>query len=249
MKSALIQTISRYFFASFITVIGVYSTSFAQEHRDNIDAHVHGLSEMTIAIEGKTLEIEITSPANNLVGFEHKATTETDIAAVENALSILKQHDSIISFTQESACTLQRLDIDSSSLLDSHHASNEEHGHHDNAHHDNKHHDGHEHNESHVSGHSEKHDHEHEDDHGSKHNDEHEHNHEHKGDHSDEHSSHSEIVAHYHYQCNNTGALSEITINLFDMFSGIEKIQALWVTETKQGSTTLSAKNNRLNIK
>ncbi len=44
-------------------------------------------------MEGKSLEIQLTSPAMNLVGFEHKANDPKDIAAVENATSLLREHD------------------------------------------------------------------------------------------------------------------------------------------------------------
>lgn len=59
-----------------------------------LDTHVHGLSELTIAMEGKSLEIQLTSPAMNLVGFEHKASSKKDNAAVENATSLLREYDS-----------------------------------------------------------------------------------------------------------------------------------------------------------
>lgn len=91
-----------------------------QEQGANFEAHVHGLSEMTIAIEGKSLEIQIISPAMNLVGFEHKARTKKDIAAVENAASVLSKHESLFSFIGD-RCTLVNTSLDVSSVIDKHH--------------------------------------------------------------------------------------------------------------------------------
>ncbi|MFT6692730.1 MAG: hypothetical protein ACJAXH_003270, partial [Colwellia sp.] len=48
-----------------------------------LEPHVHGLSELTMTIEKQTLEIEVTSPAINIVGFEHRAKTKKSIALVQ----------------------------------------------------------------------------------------------------------------------------------------------------------------------
>lgn len=61
------------------------------------DAHVHGLSVLTIAMEGKTIEAQLKSPAIDIVGFEHPAQSSTDIQAVESALEQLQDHRGIVS--------------------------------------------------------------------------------------------------------------------------------------------------------
>lgn len=44
-----------------------------QQEQDIIfDAHVHGLSEITMMIEEGVLAIQLTSPTVNLIGFEYK---------------------------------------------------------------------------------------------------------------------------------------------------------------------------------
>ncbi|NYT46564.1 MAG: DUF2796 domain-containing protein [Candidatus Methanofishera endochildressiae] len=95
-----------------------------QQQAANLEAHVHGLSEMTLAIEGKSLEIQIISPAMNLVGFEHKARIKKDIAAVENAASLLGKHDMLFSFTGD-RCTLISTSVDVSSVIDKQHDNHE----------------------------------------------------------------------------------------------------------------------------
>ena len=49
--------------------------SYAEDGAASLVAHVHGLSELAIAMEGEKLEIQFTSPAMNLVGFEHQASS------------------------------------------------------------------------------------------------------------------------------------------------------------------------------
>ena len=161
------------------------------------EPHVHGLSELTIAMEGKALEMQLISPSMNLIAFEHKASTKKDIDSVKNAESLLGKHDSFFSFAGGS-CTLITTSVDVSSVMDSNS-------------------DGHEH----------EHEHEHEDNHV-------------------QHDNHSEIIANYHYNCEDIAMLSSITVDLFDMFSGINQIHAMWITEKRQGAETLSAENKTI---
>jgi len=53
--------------------------AFDDEH---IDAHVHGLVEINLIAEANHIEVEITSPLMNLVGFEYAARTEAEKVAI-----------------------------------------------------------------------------------------------------------------------------------------------------------------------
>ena len=52
--------------------------------------------------------------------------------------------------------------------------------------------------------------------------------------------NHSEITVSYRFFCNSNTALKPVVIHLFDHFPGVEKINAMWVTETGQGVELLS---------
>ena len=54
------------------------------EQGTSLNAHVHGLSEMTMAIEGGIVDIQLISPTVNLIGFEHKASNKEEITIVNN---------------------------------------------------------------------------------------------------------------------------------------------------------------------
>lgn len=101
-----------------------------------IDSHVHGLSELTIAIEKKTLEVEIISPSINLVGFEHRAKTEEDITTVKKVIKQLNNQNNIISFSGGN-CLLTDKSIDVSSIIDDHYLKNKTHNDHDEHEHEN----------------------------------------------------------------------------------------------------------------
>lgn len=62
---------------------------FAAERIEH-ESHVHGLVDMTVVIDQDKVNISLDSPAMNMVGFEHKAETESDINKVHEVEAILK---------------------------------------------------------------------------------------------------------------------------------------------------------------
>jgi hypothetical protein len=46
----------------------------------SLGAHEHGVARLDVAQEGTTLELDFNSPAMNIVGFEHAATSDADKA-------------------------------------------------------------------------------------------------------------------------------------------------------------------------
>jgi hypothetical protein len=87
-----------------------------QEQGTPLDFHVHGLSEMTMAIEGEILDIQLISPTVNLFGFEHQASNKKEIAIVNNAKALLSNTASLFSFSGGD-CSLINTDIDVSALI------------------------------------------------------------------------------------------------------------------------------------
>jgi hypothetical protein len=53
-------------------------------------AHVHGSAKLDIAVEDRTATIELESPAESIIGFEHKAKTDADQQKQAKALDLLK---------------------------------------------------------------------------------------------------------------------------------------------------------------
>ena len=115
MKKSIIATCVL-FYVMFTT------NAFAVEHT----SHVHGLAEMTIVIESDRLEIEIKSPAMNLVGFEHKASTQKHIEAVNQAELLLSNPKDIFSFTG-AHCQLANKNLGLSHIKKTHHHLEKEH--------------------------------------------------------------------------------------------------------------------------
>jgi hypothetical protein len=76
--------------------------------------HVHGVSELTVAIEKQSIELEIKYPAIDILGFEHKAKTIKDIEITNNVKRILSRDEELFTFT-DGKCLLidQQLDMSS----------------------------------------------------------------------------------------------------------------------------------------
>ena len=86
------------------------------------------------------------------------------------------------------------------------------------------------------------------DDHGH-HHDHHHSSHDDHKDHSDKGDSHSEIKAHYHFSCNQGKQLESVSTVLFGQFPGIENINAMWVTDTRQGSKLLNPNSSKFSLR
>jgi hypothetical protein len=63
------------------------------------DKHVHGEAELFIAIEGNQVLLEFQSPADNIIGFEHAPTTQSQHTQLENSLAKLGVHTYIATFS------------------------------------------------------------------------------------------------------------------------------------------------------
>lgn len=73
-----------------LLLLGTSTTSFAGDI-DGHGAHEHGVAHLTLAMEEKSLQMALESPADNVVGFEHAPTKAREKAAVEAALTQLRQ--------------------------------------------------------------------------------------------------------------------------------------------------------------
>lgn len=97
---------------------------------ESLSAHVHGVSELMIAIENDEIEVQLISPAMDIVGFERKAKTDKEVIAVNSAKSQLEVGSSLFSF-MDSSCKLDSSAVDVSSLIEEqkHEHSHSKHSH------------------------------------------------------------------------------------------------------------------------
>lgn len=86
------------------------------------DAHVHGMATLQIAVDGKTLQLNLESPLDSLLGFEHMPRTEQQKTAVKEMENRLRQADRLFQANSAALCTLKSVALDSPVLgADKHH--------------------------------------------------------------------------------------------------------------------------------
>ncbi|MGD8701631.1 MAG: DUF2796 domain-containing protein [Desulfosarcina sp.] len=124
----------------------IFAGPIQAEEKRHHGAHEHGVANLNIAIEGNSVYIEFTSPAANIVGFEHHPRTQEQKNAVKDAVNKLQKGDAIFLLSAKSESKLVNASVDTDIDKDAEHHAQEEHAHSKEEHH----------------GHAEKHD----DDHG-----------------------------------------------------------------------------------
>ncbi len=92
----------------------------ADEHNHDHDhehgslgAHEHGVGRLNAVLDAKTLELELESPAMNLVGFEHLATTDADKAKVAAARKQLEQPLVLFNLPKAAGCVVSSQELES----------------------------------------------------------------------------------------------------------------------------------------
>ena len=88
----------------------------ADEHdheHGSLGAHEHGVGRLNAALDGKTLELELESPAMNLVGFEHVATSDADKAKVAAARAQLEKPLALFNLPKAAGCVVENQELES----------------------------------------------------------------------------------------------------------------------------------------
>ena len=58
--------------------------------------------------------------------------------------------------------------------------------------------------------------------------------------HEHEAETHSDIEAIYHFECEKPGKLTQLSVELFEAFPGMEKLNVQYIIENKQGASELT---------
>lgn len=91
-------------------------------------AHVHGIGQIDVAVEGGTVDMRLGLPGADIVGFEHAAESAEDKAAVDKAVATLKAGGALFAFPAAAQCRLRMADVESA-LVEEGHEGTDEHGH------------------------------------------------------------------------------------------------------------------------
>lgn len=90
----------------------VHDHAHDEEH-GSLSAHEHGVGRLNAALDGQTLELELESPAMNLVGFEHAATTDADKAKVAAVRAQLEKPLALFNLPKAAGCVVATQELES----------------------------------------------------------------------------------------------------------------------------------------
>lgn len=79
-------------------------------------AHVHGVVKLDVAVEGNQLSVQLESPLDSLVGFEHRPRTEAQRQAAATALRQLNDGAALFKPDAAAGCTLTRTQVNGDAL-------------------------------------------------------------------------------------------------------------------------------------
>lgn len=107
--------------------------SYAHDHQHDeehgsLGAHEHGVATLNVALDGQVLELGLESPAMNLVGFEHAASSDADQAKVAAVRAQLEQPLALFALPTAAGCSVAEQTL-ASPLFGEHASAEHEHEH------------------------------------------------------------------------------------------------------------------------
>lgn len=181
--------------------------------------HQHGAGALNVVVDGSDLALEIRLPAIDVVGFEHSPKNGEQKAAVQKALRSFKEGRSWIEPSPQANCVVENLQASVVGLSTSADSTAPK----SDASHD----------------HKEKHD------HGDKHSEKDKEAH---GDKHQDEEEHADFEGTIQFHCDTPGKLTQLGVNLFTIFPGIEGLEVQLVTPTLQSKRRLSKKESVLKL-
>lgn len=93
------------------------------------EAHVHGVATLQLALDDSMLHLNLSSPLDSLLGFEHQPRTEKQKAAVRHMADQLHQAERLFQPTVAARCTLKTYSLESPVLETGKHKEHDHKGH------------------------------------------------------------------------------------------------------------------------
>jgi len=95
-----------------LALAGLAMPTHAQEPRRQLGPHEHGVGHLAIAIEGTSMEMELETPANDILGFEHAPSTDAQKKTLSEAKTRLGKIAGLFVLTPDAGCKLESADVD-----------------------------------------------------------------------------------------------------------------------------------------
>ena len=98
-----------------VALATAFASLHAQAHEPG--AHVHGVAELRVVVDGSQLQISLESPLDNLLGFEHVPRTDVQRTAVRQMARTLRDAGDVFAPTAAAHCRLTTVRLASSAAL------------------------------------------------------------------------------------------------------------------------------------
>ena len=85
---------------------------YAHDH-GSLDKHQHGVASLNVALEGAKLEIELESPAMNILGFEYTPSSQSDQATATAARAALQSPLELFALPAAADCAVSEIEVES----------------------------------------------------------------------------------------------------------------------------------------
>ena len=126
----------------FFTFSLILLVLFVNSTKASENAHEHGVGALSIAVEGHDVEVELTIPGSDVVGFEHPPSSNQDRQAVIKGVKSLRDIDNILVLSSSAKCRVKDVEVTSGLIgdqKDDHgHVNKHKHGHDDKHRHEDK---------------------------------------------------------------------------------------------------------------
>ncbi len=104
-------------------------TTQGGEHRQH-DAHEHGAGTLTLVIASGELQLELESPAADIVGFEHPPRNAREHQQIQQAATRLEQGEQLFRLPADAGCHLRQAEVEAGQLADAEaHRGEQQHAH------------------------------------------------------------------------------------------------------------------------
>lgn len=98
-----------------------------EHEHGSLAAHEHGVAQLSAALDGKILELELQSPAMNLVGFEHAPSSDADKQKLATARIQLEKPLELFVIPAAADCKVLSKTLDSPPFASAKHRHEDEH--------------------------------------------------------------------------------------------------------------------------
>lgn len=92
-------------------IVTAATSVHAQTERRELGPHVHGAGTLNIAIEGNKVSLDLSAPANDILGFEHQPSTSEQKQVLEKASAVLGKPLELFGFPTGAECTVETANV------------------------------------------------------------------------------------------------------------------------------------------